>query len=123
ALTPVALAMLQATVPDEKGRLIPTSASAVKQAWRRLLKRAGIAGLHFHDLRHEAIRRLFERGLTMPEAALISGHRDPLMLFPYTHHKAEQVAKKLHTPVSRDPKPPAPNPKERSGEARKRIGR
>ena len=95
ALTPVALAMLQVIVPDEKGRLIPSSASAVKQAWRRLVKRAGIEDLHFHDLRHEAISRLFERGLTMPEVALISGHRDPRMLFRYTHLKAEDVAKKL----------------------------
>jgi len=95
SLTPTALALLQTLVADEKGRLIPTSASAVKQAWRRLVKRAGIVDRHFHDLRHEAISRLFERGLTMPEVALISGHRDPRMLFRYTHLKAEEVAKRL----------------------------
>ncbi len=52
-------------------------------AWERLRKRAGIADLHFYDLRHEAISRFFERGLSVPEVALISGHRDYRMLFRY----------------------------------------
>jgi hypothetical protein len=42
--------------------------------------------LQFHDLRHEAISRFFEMGLSVPEVALISGHRDMRMLFRYTHH-------------------------------------
>jgi len=29
---------------------------------------------------------------------MISGHRDPRMLFRYTHPKAEEVAAKLSTP-------------------------
>ena len=51
--------------------------------------------LHFHDLRHEAISRFFETGLTIPEVALISGHRDYRMLARYTHLRAADVAKKL----------------------------
>lgn len=47
------------------------------------------------DLRHEAISRFFEMGLSVPEVALISGHRDPRMLFRYTHLRAEDVVKKL----------------------------
>ena len=35
----------------------------------------------FHDLRHKAISRFFEEGLSVLEVALISGHRDPRMLF------------------------------------------
>ena len=66
-----------------------------KQAWRRLQRRAHISDLHFRDPRHEAITRLFELGLSLPEVALISGHRDPRMLFRYTHLRAEDVAKKL----------------------------
>ena len=31
----------------------------------------------------------------MPEVSLISGHRDPRMLFRYTHLKAADVAEKL----------------------------
>jgi integrase len=61
-----------------------------------VLDRAGIDDLHFHDLRHEAISRFFELGLSVPEVALISGHRDMRMLFRYTHPMREQVRKKLH---------------------------
>ena len=44
-------------------------------AWKRVVRRAKLDDLHFHDLRHEAISRFFERGLSIPEVALISGHR------------------------------------------------
>jgi integrase len=57
--------------------------------------RAGAPDLHFHDLRHEAISRFFERGLSVPEVALFSGHRDVRQLFRYTHPRPEDVAKKL----------------------------
>ena len=63
--------------------------------WERLKKRVGVVDLRFHDLRHEAISRFFEMGLSVPEVALISGHKDPRMLFRYTHLRAEDVAKKL----------------------------
>jgi integrase len=68
---------------------------AFRQAWDRLIKRAGISNLRFHDLRHEAISRFFELGLSIPEVALISGHRDFKMLFRYTHLRPADVAKKL----------------------------
>lgn len=51
--------------------------------------------LRLHDLRHEAVSRFFELGLTTPEVALISGHRDPRMLQRYTHLRPEKVAEKL----------------------------
>ena len=72
------------------------SANAVRLAWERLKNKANIKDLHFHDLRHEAISRLFEKGLSIPEVALISGHRDVRMLFRYTHLKAEDVLIKLN---------------------------
>jgi hypothetical protein len=34
-------------------------------------------------------------GLSVPEVAMISGHKDPRMLFRYTHPKATEVAQKL----------------------------
>ena len=54
-----------------------------------------MSGLRFHDLRHEAVSRFFERGLTMPEVAAIRGHRDPRTLMRYTHPRAEAVAEKF----------------------------
>jgi integrase len=73
------------------------SANALRLAWERLRRRAGVSGLRFHDLRHEAVSRFFEKGLNVPEVAMISGHRDPRMLFRYTHPKAEEIAAKLST--------------------------
>lgn len=66
---------------------------AARHSWDRLVKRAGIDGLRFHDLRHEAISRFFEMGLSMPQVALISGHKDPRMLFRYTHLRAADILK------------------------------
>ena len=70
--------------------------NAIRLAWEGLRKRVGIKILHFYGLRHEAISPLFTMGLSTPEVALISGHRDPGMLFRYTHLRAEDVAEKVH---------------------------
>jgi len=80
----------------DEAPIFPLSAEAVSLGWRRLTKRAGVVDLNFHDLRHEAISRFFERGLSIPEVALISGHKDPRMLFRYTHLRAADVARKLN---------------------------
>lgn len=77
------------------GLVFPISANGFRLAWERVKRRAKIDDLRFHDLRHEAISRFFERGLNVPEVALISGHRDLRMLFRYTHLRPEAVAKKL----------------------------
>ena len=69
--------------------------NALRLAWSRLKKKGGIKDLHFHDLRHEAISQFFEKGLSIPEVALISGHKDVRMLFRYTHLKAEDILRKL----------------------------
>jgi len=41
---------------------------------------APIKGLHFHDLRHEATSRLFEKGLNPMQVAAITGHKTLQML-------------------------------------------
>jgi hypothetical protein len=45
--------------------------------------------VHFHDLRHEAVTRPFERGLSTEEVMGVSGHRTYAMLARYTHLRAE----------------------------------
>ena len=59
------------------------------------MQRAGIKDLRFHDLRHEAVSRFFEMGLSVPEVAFISGHKDYRMLARYTHMTAENVRNRL----------------------------
>jgi integrase len=84
-----------AHVPQATDKVFPVTANAFRLAWERLKRRAGVTGLRFHDLRHEAVSRFFEKGLSVPEVASISGHRDPRMLMRYTHPKAEIIAQKL----------------------------
>ena len=86
---------------DQKSRQdtptpFPVNANAFRLAWERLRKRADLCDLRFHDLRHEAISRFFEMGLSVPEVAVISGHRDARMLFRYTHLRAEDLVKKIN---------------------------
>lgn len=66
------------------------------KTWKRVCKRAGVEGLRFHDLRHEATSRLFEKGVfDSMEIASITGHKTLQMLKRYTHLKAEDLARKL----------------------------
>jgi integrase len=94
-LTKNALEIFKARTGDSEGRLFPITANAFRLAWEHVRARAGLDDLHFHDLRHEAISRLFEIGLTTPEVASISGHRDARMLFRYAHAERQSIFQKL----------------------------
>lgn len=71
------------------------AADSFNKTWTRTCARAGISDLRFHDLRHEAVSRLFEKGLNPMEAAAVSGHKTLAMLKRYTHLRAEDLAAKL----------------------------
>jgi integrase len=93
-LSPRAIEIIGGT-PRTGDNVFAMTPNALRLAWERLRRRAGVSGLRFHDLRHEAVSRFFEKGLNMPEVASISGHRDLRMLLRYTHPKAEAIAAKL----------------------------
>lgn len=79
-----------------QGPVFAYKSDGFKSAWRTLIKRTGIQDLHFHDLRHEAISRLFEMQVfDMMEVATISGHKCMQMLKRYTHLKSEALVAKL----------------------------
>jgi len=61
----------------------------------KICKRAGIKGLRFHDLRHEAVSRLFERGLSTEQVMVISGHKTYSQLKRYTHLMPSNILEKL----------------------------
>lgn len=85
------------------GRVFSYTSAGLKSTWRFMLTKLGIADLHFHDLRHEAVSRLFELGgLDMMEVAAISGHKSLSMLKRYTHLKAGKLARKLEAPKNRN---------------------
>ena len=90
-----ALEVLSSMPHSINGRVFPLTEDAVKGLWFRILKKTGITDLRFHDLRHEATSRFFEKGLNVMEVSAITGHKDLRMLKRYTHLRAEDLAKKL----------------------------
>lgn len=78
------------------GRVFQYTSEGFKSTWRYMTIKLGIKDLHFHDLRHEAISRLFELGtLDIMEIASISGHKSLSMLKRYTHLRATKLVRKL----------------------------
>ncbi len=57
--------------------------------------RTFLTNLRFHDLRHEATSRFFEKGLNPMEVSAITGHKTLQMLRRYTHLKPENLARML----------------------------
>jgi integrase len=94
-LTDRAKGILEGLDPTDD-RVFPIAVENFKISWRRILDKIKIQGLTFHDLRHEAVSSLFERGLNTPEVASISGHKDWRILAIYTNPKPANILKKLN---------------------------
>ena len=71
-------------------------------AWRTLTSIAGLQGLRFHDLRHQAVTELAKRGLSEGTIMSIAGHVSRRMLEHYSHHRLEakrRALEALETPL------------------------
>ena len=75
--------------------LFTYTARGLSGAFLKLCRKVKIDDFHFHDLRHEATSRLFEKGLNPVEVATITGHKDTKMLMRYTHLRAEDLVRRL----------------------------
>lgn len=94
-LSPVAIKVFKSINYQGFDKVFNITPHAITIAFGRACKRSGLVDTHFHDLRHEAISRLFEKGLSLAEVATISGHKTWTMLRRYTHLSAEMIALKL----------------------------
>jgi integrase len=94
-LSSIAMNILSGIPRRIDGRLFGMTAHAITYAFIRACKRAALKDLHFHDLRHEAITRLFEKGLNVMEVGSISGHKTLQMLQRYTHLRVENLLERL----------------------------
>ena len=83
-LPPEAMAIIQ-TMPKAVEEIFPYNAESISASWTRACKFLGIEDLHFHDLRHEGVSRLFEMDWDIPRVASVSGHRDWNSMRRYTH--------------------------------------
>ena len=96
-LSPKALEALKSLPRQIGGRVFWrwSASDSFNKTWTRACQRAEINDLRFHDLRHEAVSRLFESGnWNSMEVAAVSGHKTLAMLKRYTHLRAEDLAKK-----------------------------
>ena len=98
-LSTAALSVLRSLAADRQGTdkvFAIEVGRAVTHAFTKACKKAGIDNLHFHDLRHEATSRLFERtNLRDIEIASITGHKTMEMLKRYAHLRASDLAERL----------------------------
>lgn len=77
--------MIVQSMPRECAEIFPYNTDSIGTAWSRACKMTGIEDLHFHDLRHEGVSRLFEMDWDIPRVSSVSGHRDWNSLRRYTH--------------------------------------
>jgi integrase len=89
-----AMAVLEGLDPIDEV-VFPINPHTFNSAWTRIIKKLEIAGLRFHDNRHDCISRLFEHGLHIGEVSAISGHKDWKSLKIYTNPRPADIIKKL----------------------------
>lgn len=85
---------LAETEEPRSEHVFPYNPKSVGAAFTRACALLGIVDLHFHDLRHEATSRLFERGYDIPEVAQFTLHQSWATLKRYTHLKPSRVAER-----------------------------
>jgi len=95
-LSPTAIGILQSIPRQITGSVFGMSENAITIAMRRAREEAAIDDLTFHDLRHEATSRLFERtDLDIMEISEVTGHKNLQMLKRYTHLRTKKLADRL----------------------------
>jgi len=77
------------------GKVFDYDHRSVCASFTRTCTKLGIKDLHFHDLRHRAIRQLFSAGLAIPEVSLLSGHKNWKILARYVAIKPSEVHAKF----------------------------
>ena len=93
-LQPHSIKILQEMPRSIQGKIFPIGIKNFERSWNSICRRAGITGLRFHDLKREAISRLFEQGLSVSEVRLFVGN-SLSTLSVYTQHNSTYVAEKL----------------------------
>jgi hypothetical protein len=73
------------------GKVFPISAPAMKDAFERAVKKAGLDGLRFHDLRHTFATRLIQGDVDILAVQKMLGHSTLKMTARYAHHYPESL--------------------------------
>ena len=101
-LTTRAVTAIQILPRSISGRLFTSKPGSIRSAFLIVVEKAKacspegmLKNLRFHDLRHEAVTRLFEKGLNPIGVGMVSGHKTLSMLQRYTHLRSEELVAKL----------------------------
>jgi integrase len=94
-LSSKAMEILKGIPRNIGGTVFSMAHDSVSQAFKRACRRAGIQDLRFHDLRHEATSRFFEKGLSMMEVSSITGHKTLSMLKRYTCRRSAKIEQRF----------------------------
>jgi integrase len=73
-----------------------TQRNSFRHFFEQACKKADVKGFRFHDLRACAITNMFLSGMTVPEVALISGHKTWSQLRRYTRIKPTDLLIKIN---------------------------
>jgi len=73
------------SMPKSCREIFPYCSDSISASFTRTCKFLEIKDLHFHDLRHDGVSRLFEMDWDIPRVASVSGHRDWNSMRRYTH--------------------------------------
>ncbi len=90
-----ALAVLDGRPRRSDNLVWGSSVAGITAIFKKVCAAAGVKGLRFHDLRHEATSRRFEKGLGIMEVKEITGHKSFTHLQRYTHLRAEDLVPRL----------------------------
>jgi integrase len=90
-----AVAALRTLPPAKTGPLFRVHENWITKRFIAARTECELPNLRFHDLRHEAVSRFFEKGFNMMEAATVSGHKTLQMLKRYTHLDPKKLVDRL----------------------------
>lgn len=93
------LVQRQARSADEP-RIWPVHEQTMSKYFKAACDTLGVPDLHFHDLRHDGISKLFELGYQIQQVALVSGHKDWRHLRRYTNLRPEDLHRADHAATS-----------------------
>ena len=94
-LSTVAVQVLAELPRHITGAVFPVKFFTLDAAFKRGVRRVGLDGVRFHDLRRTAITHMAEKLPNVIELAAVSGHKSLMVLKRYYRPSAMDLAKKL----------------------------
>lgn len=94
-----AIKPLYARLKNDTDTLFSISTNAITNHFIRARDRAGVPHIRLHDLRHEAVSRLADKGLSVGAISNQSGHRSMQTLLRYVNAKEADIRAKMEQDI------------------------